>query len=248
MRTVLGILALAFALTLAGAPQSEPPLTNQDIIKLAKLKLSDDVIIAKVKQAATINFDLSTDGLVQLKQAAVSDKVIGAMLEQTTPKTPPPVSYASPGNASAGDNGQDVRIVVGNQAVSLPSSQGDISVTGMWPVVFTYLDYPGLHARVRTHDARPTLTLRSSHDPTSYFYLVKLDENEDDNNRSLKITQKGKAFTGTTRVVPAENWAMEYAASESAQGTWQIVPNEDLQPGEYGVVIPGGILYEFGRD
>lgn len=247
------LILVAVVGTSLGQAAPEPAFANQDVTKLVKLKLSDDVVIAKVKQAAVIEFDLSTDGLIQLKQAGVSDRVIGAMLERTTAKPAPAVVDGSSMSMGGGSqepdrNGQDVRIMIRNQEVRLPSSQGDISVTGMWPVVFTFLDYPGLHARVRTTDDRPTLLVRSAHDPTNYYYLGKLDANEDDNNRSLKIEQKGRAFTATTRVVPAGNWIVEYSATEASPGVWKVVPNESLQPGEYGIVIPGGILYEFGRD
>ncbi|HWQ32789.1 MAG TPA: hypothetical protein VNQ79_08035 [Blastocatellia bacterium] len=63
-------------------PQTKPKpaaLTNQDVIKLAQAKLSDDLIIAKIRQSKT-NFDLSTDGLLQLKNAGVSDRVLKVMM------------------------------------------------------------------------------------------------------------------------------------------------------------------------
>ena len=55
-----------------------PALTNDDIIKLVQVKLADSVIIAKIKSSACA-FDTSTDGLVRLKQAGVSDAVLQAM-------------------------------------------------------------------------------------------------------------------------------------------------------------------------
>lgn len=260
-RCVLVVIAL-FALPLSplhllhtaaaqpAPPKQEAPLSNQDIIKLSKLQLGDDVVIAKIKQARSVAFDLTTDGLIQLKQAAVSGKVIQAMLERATPKQPAAGAGAGPGAGMSGDPaGHDVRIVIGEEEVRLPSNRGDLSVTGMWPVVFTFLDYPGLAARTRTNNPRPALLLSSPHDPKSYYYLGRLDVNdEDDNNRSLKIEQKAGGFTATTRVVPAGRWHVEYEAAEVSPGTWRITPTEDLRPGEYGVVVPGGILYEFGVD
>jgi len=76
-----------------------------------------------------------------------------------------------------------------------------------------------------------------------------LDVNhEEDNNRSLKIEQKASGFTATTRVIPAGRWYVEYESSEKTPGIWYITPKRDLRPGEYGVVVPGGVLYEFGVD
>jgi hypothetical protein len=48
------------------------PMTNQDVIKLVKAKIAEDLIIAKIKQSKT-KFDVSVDGLVALKDAGVSD-------------------------------------------------------------------------------------------------------------------------------------------------------------------------------
>lgn len=231
--------------------KEEAPLSNKEVIKLAKLGLGDEVVIAKIKQAANVAFDVTTDGLVQLKQAGMSGPIIAAMLERTTPKSASPITIAANDSieASSPNPSQDVRIISGDKQVRLPSNRGDISATGMWPVVFTFLDYPGLHARTRTTHRRPMLVIRSEHDPKSYYYLAKLDVNDDeDNNRSLKIEQKASGFTATTRVVPAGRWYVEYDASERSAGVWEIIPKRDLQPGEYGVVVPGGILYEFGID
>jgi hypothetical protein len=252
--STLSVLSFA-APFLQAAPQApaaqakEAALANSDVIKLTKLQLGDDVIIAKIKQARSVAFDLSTDGLVQLKQGGVSSKTIAAMLERATPKQAAPVGRGNDGSNGSADDGQAVTLLVGDEEISLPSSRGDLSATGMWPVVFTFLDYPGRFARTRINNPRPTLYVRSSHDPKSYYYLARLDVNdEEDNNRSLKIEQKASGFTATTRVVPAGRWHVEYEASETAPGIWSITPTRDLTAGEYGVVVPGGILYEFGID
>lgn len=72
-------------------------MTNRDVIQLTKAKLSDDVIIAKIKQSKT-KFDLSTDGLVALKTAGVSDPVISAMIAAGT-------AAASPATGTNGTSG-----------------------------------------------------------------------------------------------------------------------------------------------
>jgi hypothetical protein len=247
-------LQLLFSLPLASAAQaapakSEAAFSNKDVIKLAKLELGDDVVIGKIKQAADVAFDLTTDGLVQLKQAGVSSRVISAMLEKTTQPVAPPPGAGGGNQPQFFDGRDDVRIVMNDKEIRLPANRGDISSTGFWPVVFTFLDYPGLHARARVKNARPTLTIRSEHDPKGYYYLGMLDVNhEADNNRSLKIEQKVSGFTATTRVIPAGRWYVEYESSEKTPGIWYITPKRDLQPGEYGVVVPGGVLYEFGVD
>lgn len=72
-------------------------MTNRDVIRLVQAKVSDDLIIAKIKQSST-NFDLSTDGLVQLKTAGVSEAVLKAMMiapTETAKSNQPPAPTAA---------------------------------------------------------------------------------------------------------------------------------------------------------
>lgn len=55
-------------------------LTNEEVIWLTLAKLPDSVILTKIRNS-TCKFDVSTDGLIKLKQAGVSDAVIQAMTE-----------------------------------------------------------------------------------------------------------------------------------------------------------------------
>ena len=75
------ILALCLLLTLGAAAQElAKRLSNQDIIDMVSLGLSDDVIIAKIRADQDPKFDTSTEGLKALKAAKVSDAVIRAMI------------------------------------------------------------------------------------------------------------------------------------------------------------------------
>ncbi len=62
-------------------------MTNEDVIKLASGGVSDDVIIAKIKNSQAA-FSLDTDALVALKKAGVSDRVVTAMMEVPARKSP----------------------------------------------------------------------------------------------------------------------------------------------------------------
>ena len=66
----------------AGAGQAAPaakPITNTDIISMATAKLSDDVIIGSIQQGSTAEFDVSPAGLIALRSAGVSDRVLQSM-------------------------------------------------------------------------------------------------------------------------------------------------------------------------
>lgn len=80
--------ATPFGMTNSPAlPQHEVavPLNNKNIISMQAMRLSPEVIIAKIKASPT-NFDTSASGLQRLKYAGVPDKVILAMVG--APATP----------------------------------------------------------------------------------------------------------------------------------------------------------------
>lgn len=52
---------------------------NEDVIKMVKAGLSDEIVLQKIA-SSPVAFDVSVDGLVTLKDAGVSDKVIQAIL------------------------------------------------------------------------------------------------------------------------------------------------------------------------
>lgn len=65
----------------------EQPLSNSDVVKLTKLDMGDEVIITKIKTANAVNFDMSTDELLRLKESGVSRPVIAAMLGRSSSGT-----------------------------------------------------------------------------------------------------------------------------------------------------------------
>jgi hypothetical protein len=54
-------------------------MTNADVIDLRKAGLDDDTLVAALRDAASVRFDLSPAGLKALLAAKVSNKVIAAM-------------------------------------------------------------------------------------------------------------------------------------------------------------------------
>src|SRR5215470_10341450 len=78
-------LSLCLAISVSVSAQEEV-MTNEEVISLTKAGLASSVIIGKIKTSKT-NFDMSTDALIKLKQAGVSDDTVGAMLEAKTGKS-----------------------------------------------------------------------------------------------------------------------------------------------------------------
>jgi hypothetical protein len=63
----------------AGTSAASETLTNAEILELRAAGLDDDNLIATIKAAKSVNFDLSPGGLKQLLNAKVSNRVITAM-------------------------------------------------------------------------------------------------------------------------------------------------------------------------
>ena len=69
------ILAVAFGAAVSARPEekgADTPLTNDEVVKLCKSGLGDKVVLAKIKEAATVNFKTGTDDLVKLKSDGCS--------------------------------------------------------------------------------------------------------------------------------------------------------------------------------
>jgi hypothetical protein len=75
--------------------QTEGPLTNAEVVKLVKAGFKDKTIILIISSRIP-NFDLSSDRMIQLKRAGVSENVIVAMLARQDGS-----------DAPAGDDGWD---------------------------------------------------------------------------------------------------------------------------------------------
>ena len=64
--------------TKSAAP-TDAALTNRDVIRLVQAKISEDLIVAKIRQSKT-RFDTSVDALVALKAAGVTDSLLNEMM------------------------------------------------------------------------------------------------------------------------------------------------------------------------
>ena len=78
------VLALFFSIPLTASADT----TKEEIIKLAKAGISDEVIITFVKRNPLYS-DLTSDDIIELKKAGVSDNVLSSLLAKTEPAPAP---------------------------------------------------------------------------------------------------------------------------------------------------------------
>src|SRR5882762_5287418 len=92
MRSKGIVFLLCLVLVSAGfvnaAGPNDKSLTNQDVISMVKNFLPESVILSAIKSNET-NFDVSATGLIALKKAGVSSKVMQAMLDAGNNKNNP---------------------------------------------------------------------------------------------------------------------------------------------------------------
>jgi len=222
-------------------------MTNADVIKLAKLGFGSDVIKAKIDGASSVNFKTDVDDLVALKSAGVSQDVISEMLKRASGGAAGSAGTVM-GPAGPMGNPMDVTMVTtdgGN--VHLRGISGTISTTNAFVTVLEHSNFPGMAASVRTHDTRPSFIVNSADQPKGHFYIVSLEVDNGDQDRSLKLGNS-KFWGGMKNVgAPDKDNQIAYDAVSVGNGNqWKLTPSKDLKPGEYGVYM--GQLFDFGVD
>jgi hypothetical protein len=86
---------------LANAQDANQPITNADVVSMTKSGIGEQTIILSIKQGVT-KFDISSQGLIELKKAGVADQVLNAMLAASLQKDEvkmPAVKAELPGTA-----------------------------------------------------------------------------------------------------------------------------------------------------
>jgi hypothetical protein len=104
------------------------PITNSDIVRMAKAGLSEDQITWVIRTSAT-QFDLSPDALIQLKTGGVSQKTIDAMLARasqtsSTPLVPIPSDVPTSSSAIP----QPYVVQVASSGKSLLATHGPVAI------------------------------------------------------------------------------------------------------------------------
>ena len=153
MRIVL-LPSLVLAISLV--PATARAVTPQEIVKLTKAGVSDDVIIALIDHDRTV-FDLTSDQLIALKRDGVSEAVVLAMLrsaplEPTTPTGAPAVPTAAEAGAPVGEAGAAVTYSAPPASYPIPGPAG---VPPGFPYVVPYVaPYPGVVGAARVWRVR----------------------------------------------------------------------------------------------
>ena len=256
MASLFAMFVLLVAVCIAGGQEGatlRKRFTNQDVIEMAKMGLSDDVIIAKIRQAYetgtdTVGFDTSVDGLKSLKAANVPDSVIKVMINPAPPPAPV-MAGASPISVDANlpppevgvywrDEGKFV--LVQGQAVTNTKTggkAGSFFSNGLrnqhWDATIE-----GHTSKNVVRDRQPIFYLYvPDGDDSSDYVLIKLNKKSD--HREFQIGSFGGITGGKSGV--QKDKEIPFRAEHVGIRMYKItLLDQGLRPGEYAFFMGTG--------
>jgi hypothetical protein len=234
-------------------------ITNQEVIEMVSLGLSDDVIIDKIHTTAEANFDTSLAGLKALKAAKVSDAVIRAMINSHPGSAALANTTATTTAAEKDGLVEEVGVYImlkGKPKQLEPEMVG--WQTGGFIKSHASLGLVKGDLNGRVMKAKSPLQV-----PVPLEFLIKTPEGTSvAEYQLLRLHKKGnrrefRAVTGGVIHVSGGASDKNYVSVEPekiSNRTWRI-SLKDLQNGEYGFLPPGvssssisasGKIYTFG--
>ncbi len=241
--TVFAVFFLAICSLLA----AQQALNNAEVIKLVKAGLSDGVIVATIN-AAPGTYDTSVDGLVALKQAGVSDKVIGAIVVKAAGGTAP-VAAVTQASSALPAAVNDVGIYYQSNDGSWREVDAEV-VNFKTGGVLKHLASVGMvkgdlnghiggaHSRLNLHTpAKFIFYVPEGRSPGEY-QLLRLHVNS--NNREFRSVTGG-VFHETGGAIRDD---IEFTPKKIAPRAYEIILGPEIGKGEFGFLPPLDLVSE----
>ncbi len=255
-----GLIFVLVMASLCMGQQLKERMTNQDVIDMVALGLSDDVIIDKIHSVESTQFDTSVKELKTLKAARVSDLVIRAMI---TPHRVVTVADNSAAVNSDGEKGrlpEEVGVYFMRNGQLTPLEPEIVGwQTGGIMKQYATLGFDRQHINGKIMNPKSAVQLSSPLD----FFIKTPEGTSATEYQLLRLYEKGnrrefRALTGGVYHASggAERTAVPFTPEKVSSRIWRIRLN-GLQRGEYGFLPPGvsassiavsGKMYAFGVD
>jgi hypothetical protein len=271
-RALGAVLVLAGFLMVGGTSSAvaQEVLTNDSVISMVKGGLGEAVVLARIRSSPA-NFDTSTNSLLALKKAGVSDKVIEAMVSAprsgAAAAAPTPAAPSAAASAPSPSVSAAARNSAGGAAATLPRDSifhlNGANYVEMQPQVVEIevsnavfssksdVVLGGRRAEYRITDKQPQFY--SYFAPTEAL-LVKLKPGDKKNDRNLKMGSGGyHPYGGSSRQGVRSEDRIAVKSEREANGFYRISPSSPLPAGEYGFIVlsgatAGGRMFDFGVD
>jgi hypothetical protein len=246
LSVLLTLLVVAF---IAASPvQAQQGLTNTDIIKMQSAGLSESIILSSVNTEPA-DYDTSTDNLLALKKAGVSDAVVAAMISRNAAMksgignaSGTNLQSAAPAGPPPGVDEVGVYYQDKNKACHpIPSEIVNTKSGGLLKSIATDGIVKGdTNGHIKGAESATRLTTGSKmliFMPETYsandYILVKL--HQDSNNREFRAMTGGVFHSsgGATKDTVA------FGSQKLAPHVYALTFAALLTPGQYGIIPPG---------
>ena len=265
----LALVVLLYIATALACAAQQPPakMVNQDVIDMASLGLSDEVIVDKIHAASATDFDTGLEALKALKAAKVSDTVIRAMINPGTPPAAVPAPAASPAPAKADPNDPNDPHDPGIYMYA--KTRDGVKMIMLEPTVYTQGKMSGAFTSALTYGAAKMkwkAIVRGSHanmktadsSTVFYFYFEKLGAGlsygafggTSTPNEYTLLRFDDKKDSRETVVMKGSMWGTSSGTDKKADtgftfeklqpGVYKVTPNASLKPGEYCFIGASG--------
>jgi hypothetical protein len=233
-----GLFTIAL-LAICQLSMAQGALNNDAIVKLVKAGMSEDIIVSTIN-ASQGAYDTSADGLVALKTAGVSDKVVSAMVV----KGATPVVAAAPAVSALPAGIDEVGVYFkgksGTWAALMPEIV-NFKTGGVMKSMMSYGIVKGdINGHVNGKTAKTTLTFPVTlavyvpeGTAISEYQLLRLRQSG--NSREFRSVTGGVIHVsgGATRDV------VDFQPTKIGPRVYQVVLDSNLGKGEYGLLPPG---------
>jgi hypothetical protein len=242
-------LTVLFAAFLAGVPaEAQQGLTNTDIVKMQSAGLSEGIILSSVNTQPAA-YDTSTDGLLALKKAGVSDAVVAAMISRNAAMksgvgSPSGTNLPSAAPAGPPPGVDEVGVYYQDKNKAwhpIPSEIVNTKSGGVLKSIATDGIVKGdMNGHIKGPESPTKLTTGSNlliFMPETYsandYIVVKLHQNS--NNREFRAVTGGVFHSsgGATKDT------VEFGSQKLAPHVYELTFVSPLTPGQYGIIPPG---------
>lgn len=238
-KSLLATLILAFCAVLA----AQQTMNNDAVIKMVKAGLSDDLIVGSINSQAG-QYDTSADGLIALKSAGVSDKVVGAIMSKASGATASPAAAAAPAGNGLPPGIDEIGVYMkdknGNWVALMPEvvnfkTGGVLKSLATNGLVKGDINGHIEGVKAKTIATLPVVFAVYTQDGTAIteYQLLRLRPNSD--SREFR-SMTGGVFHSSGG---AKRDAVDFQATKIAPRLYQITLDQSIGKGEYGLLPPG---------
>ncbi len=232
-------------------------LTNESIIKMVTAGLPEDVIISQIETSET-KFDLSVDGILNLKAEKISDNILRVMQKKTKGKTPAGETAqtslnsvelpAIPANGNFFLLHDGKLIEIKEHTATYKRAVGLMLLTGVDAGATITIKDEGAPIKFPKTDGHLVLLSRVRPDPTGgrggqlLLWAIKKD------SRYLRLSARGLSGRGGRYLEFDPQYVMPFDFIEGTEGIYIIKVKERLEIGEYAFLYKQGkqwIVHDF---